>query len=51
LIIEVKIAGDEGIPRDEAKLRRYLTEPHLHYTYAALITYRTGGRRALNPSG
>jgi hypothetical protein len=49
LIIEVKIAGDKGIPRDEAKLQRYLTEPHLHYTFAALITYRTGSAAGFEP--
>ncbi len=47
LVVEVKISGDDdGIARDKVKLRRYLTENHLRYRYAALVTYQIGERRA-----
>jgi hypothetical protein len=42
LAIELKVAGSSDLKRDRAKLKAYLTEPHLRYTYAVLVTYYTG---------
>ena len=42
LVLEVKPASSTGLARDRAKLRKYLTDEHLRYKFAALVTYRTG---------
>lgn len=42
LAVEVKPADSADLERDRAKLRRYLTEPHLRYAFAVLVTYRNG---------
>ena len=42
LVIEVKPASSAGIKRDKAKLMKYLTDEHLGYTFAVLVTYRIG---------
>ncbi len=43
LAIEVKLADSAGLARDREKLRKYLTEEHLRYAFAILVTYRNGG--------
>jgi hypothetical protein len=41
LAVEVKPSGSKGLKRDTTKLRKYLVEPDLKYTFAALVTYDT----------
>lgn len=40
--IEVKPSGSADLEKDRAKLRQYLSEPHLKYAFAVLVTYRDG---------
>ena len=42
LAIEVKPSDSKEIPKDRAKLQQYLSEPHLKYAFAVLVTYRNG---------
>src|SRR5688572_11314444 len=48
LAIEVKPSTSDEIPKDREKLRKYLTDPHLRYAFAVLVTYRNG-RAAFEP--
>lgn len=43
IAIEVKPSDSGEIPKDREKLRKYLTDPHLRYAFAVLVTYRDGG--------
>ena len=40
--IEVKPSDSDDIPTDREKLRKYLTDAHLRYAFAALMVYRNG---------
>jgi hypothetical protein len=42
LAIEVKPSHSTELPKDREKLRRYLTESHLKYSFAVLVTYHNG---------
>ena len=49
LAIELKVAGTADLKRDRAKLKAYLTESHLRYEYAVLLTYQTGADARFDP--
>jgi len=49
LAIEVKAVTSAGIKRDRVKLRKYLSEPELNYTFAALVLYRIGANFGFLP--
>jgi hypothetical protein len=42
LAMEVKSVTSDGLDRDREKLRKYLTDPHLKYAFAVLVTFRNG---------
>ncbi len=42
LAIEVKPSDSGELPTDREKLRKYMSDPHLRYAFAVLVTYRNG---------
>lgn len=45
IAIEVKPSDSYGLEKDRAKLGAYLTDDHLRYAFAALVTYQNGGTK------
>ncbi len=49
LAIEVKPSDSDGLEKDRAKLRAYLTDDQLRYAFAVLVTYSTGREAGFAP--
>lgn len=49
LVIEVKPSDSDGLARDREKLLKFVTDAHLRYRYAALVTYRVGKNAGFEP--